>query len=49
MKNCCVLNCVVNEKGNIFLGSQETKRTGGTVGGTDSRAVRGSSRPPGFH
>jgi len=44
-----VLNCVVNEKGNIFLGSQETKRTGGTVGGTDSRAVRGSSRPPGFH
>jgi len=32
----------------ISLGSQETKRTGGTVGGTDSRAVRGSFRP-GFH
>jgi len=38
-----------SKKENIFLGSQETKRTGGTVGGTDSGAVRGSYRPPGFH
>jgi hypothetical protein len=45
---CCMLNYVVNEQMNIFLGSQETKRAGGTVGRTDSRTVRGSFRP-GIH
>jgi hypothetical protein len=35
---------LMNEQ-KIFLGSQETKRFRGTVGGTDIRAVRSSFRP----